>query len=159
MQSVETSPGVRQLLFGAAAGTSGAILFRDLTANTDNGTSYPCNIQVGSLTLAQDGECAEVAFVSTKALKIGSAPTVAVLPGEVSATNGAAFEVLVDPKSEPPFLEPSVTLYSQRWWLDNSQTTKWMQNLQLQFSWPAENQPNELLAYTIFGAIHQEEFA
>src|SRR5712691_5701724 len=53
VQSIEVAPGVHKLLLGPTG--SGQILKRDLTVNTDNGTSYSAFGVMGSIVLAQPG--------------------------------------------------------------------------------------------------------
>src|SRR6185437_17076201 len=48
--SVETTAGTHKLMIGQS---SGAVLIRDLSTFTDNGTSYTAFATIGSLVLAQ----------------------------------------------------------------------------------------------------------
>src|SRR5262249_21333453 len=82
VQSIEVSPGVHKLLLGPVS--SGNILMRDLSTNQDNGASYTANFRIGSIVLAQPGQIAELAFITTEAQAKGSQPLVSVLLDEVS---------------------------------------------------------------------------
>lgn len=151
VKSVETSIGTRQLLVGPTS--SGEILARDTSVSTDNGSAYVADATVGNIVLAQPGACAEVDFITTESLKIGSDVTVSILPGEVSGT----FEPLQVSQEDPTFLAPSTTLYSSRWYFNQLlKTPGWMRHMQVQFSWPNEAFVNEMLTYTIYGCVHEE---
>lgn len=159
MQSIETSPGVHQLLMGPPAAT-GPILKRDTTTFADNGTAYVPYADIGSVVLAHPGQVAILDFISTFCVAVGSRPTVKVLLGEIGGhaemlVKGATLSLGVP---EPPENGPAsaTTLYNDRWWLSASQQSALCQHLQIEISWPAENQPNELLTYALFGAHYQE---
>lgn len=151
VQSIESSPGVTDLLFGPDAG-GGFILKRDISVSQDNGVSYPADFTVGSLVLAPSGKCAEVEWVTTEALAIGSRVTVSLLPDEVSGV----FSPLSENVNDPPYLGAPTSLYSDRWYLSSFSKPGWMKHLQIKFAWPTENAANELLTYTIYGTIHDE---
>lgn len=151
VKSVETSPGVRNLLVGPVS--SGQILARDTSVSTDNGTSFAADATVGSIVLAQPGACAEIDFITTESELIGSDVTVSILAGEISGT----FESLQVAQDDPTFLPPSLSLYTSRWYFNQLlKTPGWMRHMQVKFSWPAEDAANELLTYTIYGCVHPE---
>lgn len=150
VQSVETSPGVHQLLVGSTA--SGPILKRDLTTNQDNGTSYTANFILGSVVLCEPGQVAELAFVTLDSPTEGSAPTPSVILDEVSGT----FEPLTFFTSDPPQLPKAQSLYNQRFYFSQTQEPAICRHMQLQVSWVAENFPNELYSISVFGGFQQE---
>jgi hypothetical protein len=148
VKSIETSPGVRNLLLGPQ--TSGPILMRDTTTNQDNGTSYAATFTVGSIVMAQPGQAAAVECVATCCLAIGSNVAPAILADEVSGT----FETLTNPTNDPTWAEPSTSVFANRWYFDQlNPTPKWMQHMQVQFTWPTENHPNEILTFSPIAAI------
>lgn len=151
VKSIEISPGVKRLLSGPGQ-AGGPILQRDYTTYQDNGASYPANFIVGNIVLAQPSQAANVAYITTEALAIGSRPSVSILAGEVSGT----FETLQKNEPDPPYLVASLTIYSDRWYFDQLKTPAWLRHMQLNFSWPQENFANELLTYTIVGAMEIE---
>lgn len=151
VKSIETQPGLKYLLLGPSS--SGPILFRDVTTNSDNGTLYEARFTVGSLVLAQSGQCAEIGHITTEALVIGSRPEISVLIDEISGT----FEPLPARVPDPPFLPDSKSIYSDRWYFSYLNAPGWAHHMQIQFKWPSENAANELLSYTLWGSIHQEE--
>lgn len=161
--SVETSPGVKQMLVGPTS--SGPILFRDLTTNADNGTSYVASCIIGSLVLAQPNQCAEVRSISTYCVATGTRPQVSFLGNEVSPTGSVPFSLLsnqwqingtatIITTPEPPFLATATSLYADRWYFSTSSQPAWLQHMQLQLLWVAENFPNELMSYALFGCVH-----
>ena len=150
VQSVETSPGVRQLLIGPTS--SGQILTRDLTTNQDNGSNYAANLTIGSIILAQPNQCAEIVSITTECPALGSHPTVGILGDEISG----AFSTLTSNVNDPPYLLTSSTIYADRWYFDTMSNPAWMRNLMIQLSWPAENFQNELYTYSLFGSVHSE---
>lgn len=154
IKSIETTPGNKTLLVGPA--TSGPILKRDLTASQDNGTSYPANFILGSIVLAQPNQCAEVVSITTEAKAIGSHVAVSVLCDEIETTGSSQFVNLLQPVNDPPFLTAPLTLYPDRWYFSTAQIPAWLRHLQINFTWPSENAANELLAFSLYGAIHSE---
>jgi hypothetical protein len=155
VQSVETSPGIHQLLLGPPAST-GPILFRDMASSQDNGASYAANAIVGSIVLAHPGQVALLDFITTDCTAAGSHPTVSVLLDEIAAGGGAAFEILLNAVPDPTYLPASVSLYNDRWYLSTTQQPALCRHLQIQFAWPAENAANELLTYTMYGTVVDE---
>jgi hypothetical protein len=153
VRSIEVSPGVHKLLLGPTG--TGQILKRDLSTNADNGTPYTAFFTIGSIVLAQPGQIAELAFITTDSKAIGTRPTVAVLLDEISG----AFDQLTKFVSDPPDLPASVTTYAQRFWFfdDATQSPALCRHMQMKFSWPAENFPNEMLSLTLYGGYQQEK--
>jgi hypothetical protein len=152
VQSIETSPGVHYLL--AWQTSTGQIIRRDPSVFSDNGSTYACNGTIGSITLAQPGQLAEVSFLSIDSAAAGTRVTPSVLLNEISGP----FESLSKTPlvNEPPLLPASSTLFSNRYYLISDQEPVWCRHMQIDFSWPAEAAANELLTWTIFGAHHQE---
>jgi hypothetical protein len=159
VQSVETSPGIHQLLMGPPA-AGGPILFRDPTTNADNGTSFTAYADIGALVLAFGGQAALLYFITTDCIAIGSRPTVSVLLQNLGghANMGTYGAVLPLYTADPPQLGPaeSATVYNDRWWLSGTQQPAYCRYMTLEIAWPAENYPNELLSYTLFGEHYQE---
>lgn len=150
LQSVETSPGVHQLLLSS---TNGPIYKRDLTVFSDGGNTYTAYATVGSIVLAQAGQVAEVAFVTTDSMAIGSHPTIGVLIDEISGS----FESLTNRVNDPPKLAASSTVYGDRFYLNQTQLPAICRHIMVKISWPSEAAQNELLGYCFFGAYHQEK--
>jgi hypothetical protein len=146
--SVETSAGVHKLFIGQS---TGKVLARDLTVFTDNGTAYSAFATIGSLVLAQPGELAEIAAITTELVATGTQPTVGVLLDEISGT----FETLTSSVSDPPGLTASTSLLSNRFYLLQGNAVV-ARHMQVKLTFATEAAGNELLAMTVFGALHPE---
>lgn len=88
MESIETAPGTHQLLVGPR--TSGPILMRDYSVNTDNGVAYPAFAVLGSIVLAQPGQIAVVESITTDSQAVGTPITLEVQIDEISFVTGMA---------------------------------------------------------------------
>ncbi len=167
--SVETSPGVFNLLIGPAAGHTGPILFRDTTVNADwyqgeyqNFESYDTK---GSIGLCESGEIAEVVHIALKCSPEGARPTVSLLIDEIAAgvtRNGltSAWDVLSlapGKHEDPPNLPASISMYSDRYRTQqgNGICPK-CENLQIKFDFGSQNYPDELLKFAIYGGVFKE---
>lgn len=154
IKSIETSTSVWTLLLGRTTAAS-FIGGRDAANWTDDGGTYACYSTVGSLIIGPPGSKANIEAITLSATRIGNYPNVAVLPQEISATNGAAFANLPNPVAEPTGLPESVTLWTRRHYLKSGSTPQGnpipqqMQHLQVKISFVAENFPSEVLAMGI----------
>jgi hypothetical protein len=150
VQSVEILPGVYRLLL--AATTAGAVLQRDRTKSTDNGTPYLARTVFGNIVLAQPGQLAALSFITLESVRLGTRPGLALLLGEISGE----FDVLERTRQDPTNLPPSKTIFSDRYHFAQNQKEAWCRHFQLEITWPAEDANNELMTYTIFGQTWQE---
>ncbi len=157
VQSIEVSPGVKQLLIGPVG--TGPILKRDQSVSQDNGTSYPANGTIGSIVLAEPGQMAEVSFIATDSVAVPNStrPAISVIFDEALPYYTGPFAPLVNLVNDPPRLAPSTSLFSNRYYLNQAQVPAWCRHMQLDISWPAENFQNELLSLAIYGAIWIEK--
>lgn len=164
--STEVAPGQFALLVGPFVGpppnfnNTGPILMRDPTVNTDNGAEFPAWADVGNIVLAHSGQLAGLAWISLESEAVGTATGLAVLLDETREKPGslsAKFYSVPRTRQDPPNAPPSETVYSNRHSLLHNQKTVWCKSLQMRFEWPPEDQPNELLTYTIFGQTWQEQ--
>lgn len=146
---IETVPGTRQLLIGPAG--TGPILKRDLTTNQDNGVSYSAFATAGSIVVAVPSQTTAIEFIAADCKLIGSNVGVGVLIDEISGS----FTTLSTSQNDPPGFAAPATLYSSRWYLDQTQSPRECRHLQIKFTWPAENAANELLSFTLFGGFKQ----
>lgn len=148
--SIETAPGVQTLLIATPAGP---IWQRDLTTSADSGTNFACSAIIGSIVLAQPGTNTAVEFITTEETVAGTPATVGALFDEISGT----FIPLRNISRDPPNLPAPTSLNVQRFWASQDpKTAKICRHMQIQISWPAQNQPNELLTYTIFGRLPEK---
>jgi hypothetical protein len=150
VQSVEVTPGVNKLLMGPVS--SGPILKRDLSVNSDNGSAYTAYVTMGSIVLAQPGQIAELVFITTDSKATGTRPNISVLIDEVSGT----FENLTNYVPDPPQLPASTSLYAQRFYFSQTQQPALCRHLQIKVAWDAVDEPNEIYTLTIFGSYAVE---
>jgi hypothetical protein len=163
IKSVETSPGVHNLLIGPR-GTGVNILYRNVLASTDGGTSlangstYPAYGVFGSYVLAQPGQVANVSFVTFKTVRTGSPCVLGLLLDDALPYFTGSFEILKDWVNDPPELKPSRSWYTQRFYLsDMPDESAACTDLQVMIQWPSESALNELQSFTIFGSFVQEQ--
>lgn len=157
VQSIEIIPGVHRLLLGPTG--VGEILERDLTVWSDNGTAYSAYATIGSIVLAQPGQVAEVAHIVTDSVAIGAPLNLGILVDECLPYYTGPIDILKEWVSDPPNLTPSTSLYSQRFYLSNSEEDEAavMRHMQIQIIFnPYDVVQNELLTLTIFGAYSNE---
>jgi hypothetical protein len=162
IKSVETSPGVHNLLVGQT-GSSSVILARNLDATTDggttgsNGTAYAAFGVLGSIVLAQPGQIAKVAFMTTDSVKVGSPLILGVIFDEALPYFKGSFDILKNWVTDPPGLPESTSILSQRFYMaEDEQTSAYCKHLQILFQWPPEAVQNELQTFTIYGAYEVE---
>jgi len=157
VQSIEISPGVHKLLVGSSS-TGEAILKRDLTVSSDNGTPYSANAIIGSIVLAYPGQLAEVVFLTYDAPCIPGAnlPILGVILDEALPYYTGEFTSLDTVVNDPPLLPPSSSLSSKRAYLSQSQLPAWCRSMQIQVDFGADAYPEELLSLTVFGGVHVE---
>ena len=157
VQSVEVVPGTHNLLIGPV--TSGPILKRDRSVWDDNGRPYEAYFTLGSIVLAQPGQLAEVAFITTDSVKIGTAPNLSIQLDEIAPYSAGYFEslpnTLVVP--DPPQLSTSLSLYAHRYWLSNTRQPALCRHMQVRVDWGSTDRvQNELLSLSIYGGFSQE---
>ena len=154
VQSIETSPGVHQLLIGSP--TTGPILARNLTTFQDNTSNYTWFATVGSHVLANSGQLAEVPFLTVKAAKVGSQPSLSVILDEAVPGYTGPFENIPNPVYDPPNFKPSDSIYSLRYYLVETQDPAICQTMQYKISYGPSDVKEEIWATVIWGALLQE---
>lgn len=152
--SMEVTTGVHRLLVGGT-GPNQKILQRDFTTHKDNGTAYTCFATVGSLVIAQPGQIGGLTFANVRALRVGTAPTVAFLLNEVSGT----FTVFPEAQAYPwqiygATLQPT-SLFSNAYYFRAAGEPALAEHLQIKISFPAEDIQNEVLTMSLFGVVEQ----
>jgi hypothetical protein len=69
-----------------------------------------------------------------------------------------SFDILKKWEYDPPTLKPSKSILSQRFYLsDDPDEAAYCRHLQLLVQWPAENAPNELQSFSLWGAYEVEQ--
>ncbi len=158
IKSVETSPGVYQMLVGPKKGTTGPILYRDVKATDDVGAVYDSWCIVGSNVLCHPGQLAEIGFIHCEALRVGVTPQISVLLNEIYGYPGCPeFLDLGKYEKDPPKLPESGSLFSNRYYLVQTGKPSWCRNMMIKISFGKTSTANELLSMTIFGALHAEK--
>ena len=155
VQSVETAPGIHNLLLGPQA--SGPILMRSSSVYSDNGTPYNSYAVLGSLVLAQPGQLAYVKLITTDSQMVGSPLTLAVQLDEIAPLSSGYFDDLTLSVPDPTQLSPSNSVYAQRFYLSQTQDPAVCRHLQILISFGnTDTVKNELLSLSIFGSFDQE---
>lgn len=150
IQSIETSPGNIQLLIGPSE--SGPILFRDYNTYADDGTPYWAFATFGNIVLANPGQLAEIEFITTDSVRVGSPISIGVLLGEISGE----FEDLTFWTQDPPMLPPSLTLYSQRFYISQTKMPAVCRHFQLLLDMGVEDAATEILSISPYGSFLNE---
>lgn len=166
--SIESSPGIRKLIYGPA--TAGSIQFRDTTVNTDTKVEsgvlstvvYDAYATVGSLVLAQPGQLAGVEFIETTVPATSVSPTITMWLDEIStlanASSGITFTLAAN-CDEPPELNGSVwsskTMLRKRAYVSQSRKPAICQDVQIKFDFGSVNSPDELWSYTLYGSVRK----
>lgn len=160
IQSLETSPGVRSLLVGpqGIVASQHPILKRDLSVFSDTGTAYSlCYATLGSLVLAQPGQVAAVAFLTTDGPKLmgGATPTLGVWFDENSVVAGVpAATPLSATIQDPPLLAASTTFLSNRYYVSQTTAPAYCRHMQVKVDFGASSTAaDELYSYSIYGAV------
>src|SRR5271166_2819645 len=163
IKSVETAPGVHNLLVGQTTSTSN-LLYRSLSATTDNGTThsngsaYSAYGVIGSIVLAQPGQIAKIAFITTDSVNVGSPLILGVILDEALPYYTGSFDILKDWKTDPTNMPQSTSILSQRFYLaENTEDSAYCKHLQILCQWPPEAAMNELVAITVFGCYEIEQ--
>ena len=150
--SVETSPYNWNLVMGRATG-SGYLLYRDVTNFQDEGSSYPADAVIGSLTVAPPRQTMEMHSVLGQFTAVGTYPTVSVMLNEIAdlGTAPATFTALHWPVPDPAKLPPSVSLWTKRHDLKAAAIPlpQLVQHLQIKIAFASENAANEIMGIGI----------
>lgn len=159
VQSIETTPGGRQLLIGPT-GSGGPILARDDSGTvwTDNSSLYPSWDSKGVNLLCSTGQWAETAHISHKSRAVGKRPSISVLIGEIVPTASRPWNRLnLAAKSEdPPLTRKSETYYSDRFVLAQNGVEDTGDCLLTLFDYGAQAFGDELFDWGIFASVHDE---
>ncbi|MGA9668405.1 MAG: hypothetical protein WBQ94_04310 [Terracidiphilus sp.] len=165
MQSVETSPGVYDLLMGPAA--PGPIFKRDTTGTvwTDptsagHGTfvsvPYPSWDAKGVNLLCSTGQWTEVAHISAKSKAVGARPVVSVLMGEIAPTVERPWNVLEVTSPDPASTPRSKSVYSDRYDLAQNGIADAGDCILTKFDYGLQAVGDELLDWGIYATTEDE---
>lgn len=145
--SLQTSPGTHQLIAGTGVG-SGSPLARNVAGVYDGpntSTTYTAFATIGPIILSAMGSSSPAAiksFVVASGILGGTAPTLSVLPNEVSG----AFTSIPVSNQDPYQLPASSTVSRQEFqWLGvQTPLPNAMRHLQVKLSFIAEAEPGEI---------------
>jgi hypothetical protein len=156
VQSVETSPGVFNLLMGPA--TAGPIRMRDSTGTvwTDVGTPYPSWDAKGVNLLCATGQWSEVAHISAKSMAVGARPAVSVLLGEINPSTERPWNVLEVTSPDPPSTPRSKSVFSDRYALAQNGVADEGDCILTKFDYGMQAFGDELLDWGIFATTEDE---
>jgi hypothetical protein len=154
VQSVETSPGIFQLLIAQ----TGKILSRDTTGTvfTDGGTSYPSWDAKGVILLCTTGQVTDISWFATKSLKVGSVPIVSYLMGEIAAGTKSPWITLQPNLSDPTNLQPSETAWSARYSTQQNGNVPRGDCVLIKFDYGSQAFGDRLLEFAIYGSTEDE---
>jgi hypothetical protein len=156
VQSVETSPGVNQLLLAPAS--SGPILARDDTGAVfaDNGTPYGAWDAKGVTLLCGTGQWSETAHISAKSAAVGARPVVSVLLGEIQPSTERPYNVLEITSTDPADTLPSKSAYSDRYALAQNGVADTSDCILVKFDYGTQAVADELLAWGMLASVQDE---
>ena len=159
VQSIETAPGIHNLLLGPVGSTPRVTLNRDLDVFTDNTSPYNAFAQVGSIVFVHPGQVAEIAFIETDSVLIGTPLTLGVLFDEAVPYWTGPFETLKVWETDPTNQPQSKSILGQRFYtMDaNLQNGAICRHMQIEIDWGIQSVQNEVATMTIFGALMQEQ--
>ena len=167
--SIETSAGVIQLLVGQTGFSSsgipvaGPVLVRNITTFSDNGVPYNWSATFGSILLTTPGKLAETESITVEMNQMGGSYTstqctVGVLLDEISGS----FESLPMGVNDPPQLNPSVTVLSNRFYLSQGTVPPLCRHMQIQLNGAVvsglpTSARDEMLGLTVRGCLISEQ--
>lgn len=168
IQSIETTPGIPQLLIAPSA--TGLIRYRDnlVRGDWDSASStykpYPAWDVKGCISLCETGEVGEVVHIAIKSVAVGSRPIVSLLfdelqPGITVEGRTTAWDVLsLDDghHEDPPNIEPSITMFSDRYRTSSTAEMPKCENFQLKVDYGTQLAADELLKFAIYGGTFKE---
>lgn len=153
LKSVTNAPGVTQLMLLPSAPTSSVyqVFYRNTAINSDNLIPFTASATVGSLVLSQSGnKAAVVEQIGTNARLVGSLFGLSLRVNNVTGP----FEPILSALNDPPEYAPSTSLYTNRWYLKNTNNpiNQNISNVQIQFNWIAEDFSNELYGFYLWSS-------
>jgi Ice-binding-like len=121
------------------------------------GTPYPAFGVIGSIVLANPGQIAKIAFITTTCVRTGSPLVLGVILNEALPYFQGSFDILKHSVSDPPGLPESHSFYQQRFYLaEDENTSSYAMHLQILVQFPMEAAHNELQTISLFGAYEVE---
>jgi hypothetical protein len=107
--------------------------------------------------LANPGQIAKIAFVTTTCVKTGSPVVLGLILNEARPYYKGSFDIIKRWVPDPPNLPPSKSFYQQRFYVaEDHETPAYCMHLQVMLQFPAEAAQNEVQTFCIFGAYEVE---
>lgn len=156
--SMQVSPGVIKLFVGQA--NNGPVLVRDLSVFSDDGVNYSWFAQFGSILLTTPGKLAETESVTVE-LNNNTGATVCSVSVLLEEIDGV-FEDLPNSVDDPPQLQASTTVLSNRYYLSQGETPPVCRHMQVKLTGGTvdgaeQSTKDELLGLTIRGCLVSEQ--
>lgn len=146
LASIQTGATTFRLLMGGRPGASSSYIWHwnSPTTAQDDGTSIAANLVFGSFVLAPPGELASLESLFFETSATGTA-TVSFLPQEISGS----FTTIATAVDDPAELSASSTIYSKRYYPQQTSKPCIMRHLQYKIAWSAENSQPELYSLAL----------
>lgn len=156
VQTVETSPGIKKLLVGGVTNNK-KILYRNLSAFTDDGTQYDAHFTMGAITLAHPGQMAILDFIEADMSGQSYKPTVSFLLDELS---GTFVNFTLNPVFDPPSLYGTTIIPStyspNRYYFSGTASLSKCRYIQIKVDFGTTSFGDEIFNLTIFGRLAVE---
>jgi hypothetical protein len=158
VQSIETAPGVFNLLIGPAS--SGPILYRDTTGSVfgdgASDTAYPAWDVKGVIMLCTTGQWTEVAHISTKSAAVGARPAISTLLGEIAPTANRPWNPLLERETDPINTPVSQSAYCDRYKMASNGRNNTSDTIMVKFDYGSQTFGDELMDWGIFASTSDE---
>lgn len=168
VQSVETSPGVFQVLIGPPSGggrirvrSTGNVTHVDQHAIAPGGIEpifipYPAWDVKGVTLLCSTGQVSDVAWIATKSALQGARPTIGILMNEIAPSTSFPFMVLQRTAQDPADLPPTETVYSDQYSCMQNGSAPKGDAISIKYDYGTQDAADELLDFQIYGT--KDEF-
>jgi hypothetical protein len=156
--SVETTPGIKNLLVGGTAGGLN-IAERSLTVWTDQGAPYNAGCVMGVLSLAPSGAIAVVKFLEAEFNGFqNSTSTLSYLINEIPGSLAPDFTLFsMSPISDPPSLYGNAgspqSFSPNRWYMSSTGSLARCRYISFGISFGTSPNPDTLLSLSLFGRV------
>lgn len=150
--TVETQPGVFQF-WRARPAVGSLVSFRDTSSFRDEGFAYPCFVIFGAIPTADFLTLSQIRDVVLSTIPTASERFLSVLANEITPLQDKQYQLLQISSSEPPELSatPSLSYRADRYTWMSAPLPQFTNILFLRLDFSADDNPDELLAWTLAG--------
>jgi len=148
--SIETSPGVHNLLSGPSTGTNLETKYHDFPRQRFELRMVCSRWQS---CMANPGQLAEVMFFTIDSVATGTRPSLSVVFDEAVPMYTGPFSPLNEWTPDPPTVTESTSIYSQRFYASQTGKPAVCRHMQYRIDAPSENFQTEILSATIYGRL------